>query len=110
MPPRNSKIRVLKFYLSLLISKIPSWHELNLSRKDGGLGPVKVPLLADTNHTLSRNYGDLIEEEEIALRGLFIIDPKGFIRHITINDLSVVGTSTKRSGWSKASSGLTKTA
>ena len=61
----------------------------NLPRKDGGLGPVKVPLLADKNHSLSRDYGVLIEKEGIALRGLFIIDPKGIIRHITINDLSV---------------------
>ncbi|CAI4364788.1 BAF_collapsed_G0013070.mRNA.1.CDS.1 [Saccharomyces cerevisiae] len=61
----------------------------NLPRKDGGLGPVKVPLLADKNHSLSRDYGVLIEKEGIALRGLFIIDPKGIIRHITINDLSI---------------------
>ena len=61
----------------------------NIARKEGGLGPVDIPLLADTNHSLSRDYGVLIEEEGIALRGLFIIDPKGKIRHITINDLSV---------------------
>ncbi|CCE62901.1 hypothetical protein TPHA_0D02640 [Tetrapisispora phaffii CBS 4417] len=61
----------------------------NIARKDGGLGPVDIPLLADTNHSLSRDYGVLIEEEGIALRGLFVIDPKGIIRHITINDLPV---------------------
>ncbi|KAL3235066.1 Peroxiredoxin TSA1 [Nakaseomyces bracarensis] len=61
----------------------------NVARADGGLGPVDIPLLADTNHTLSRDYGVLIEEEGIALRGLFVIDPKGIIRHITINDLPV---------------------
>ena len=61
----------------------------NIPRSEGGLGPVDIPLLADTNHSLSRDYGVLIEEEGIALRGLFIIDPKRIIRHITINDLSV---------------------
>ncbi|CAG61456.1 TSA1 [Nakaseomyces glabratus] len=61
----------------------------NVARKDGGLGPVDIPLLADTNHKLSRDYGVLIEDEGIALRGLFIIDPKGIVRHITINDLPV---------------------
>ncbi|CCD26358.1 thioredoxin peroxidase TSA2 NDAI_0H01840 [Naumovozyma dairenensis CBS 421] len=61
----------------------------NVPRSEGGLGPVNIPLLADTNHSLSRDYGVLIEEEGIALRGLFIIDPLGKIRHITINDLSV---------------------
>lgn len=61
----------------------------NIARKDGGLGPVDIPLVADTNHSLSRDYGVLIEEEGIALRGLFVIDPKGIVRHITINDLPV---------------------
>lgn len=61
----------------------------NVERKDGGLGKVDIPLVADTNHSLSRDYGVLIEEAGIALRGLFIIDPKGVVRHITINDLPV---------------------
>lgn len=61
----------------------------NVSRNDGGLGPIDIPLLADKNQTLSRDYGVLIEEEGVALRGLFVIDPKGIVRHITINDLPV---------------------
>ncbi|KAH7886802.1 thioredoxin-like protein [Phlebopus sp. FC_14] len=59
-------------------------------RKQGGLGPnLKLPLLADRNMQISRDYGVLIEEEGIALRGLFIIDPNGFTRQVTINDLPV---------------------
>lgn len=61
----------------------------NVAKKDGGLGKVNIPLLADTNHSLSRDYGVLIEEEGIALRGIFLIDPKGTLRQITINDLPV---------------------
>jgi len=38
---------------------------------------------------ISRDYGVLIEEKGIALRGLFIIDPQGILRQITINDLPV---------------------
>lgn len=38
---------------------------------------------------MSRDYGVLLEEEGIALRGLFIIDPKGTLRQITVNDLPV---------------------
>lgn len=38
---------------------------------------------------ISRDYGVLLEEEGIALRGLFIIDPKGILRQITVNDLPV---------------------
>ncbi|CCF57552.1 hypothetical protein KAFR_0C05610 [Kazachstania africana CBS 2517] len=61
----------------------------NVARKDGGLGPVNIPLVSDNNHSLSRDYGVLLEEEGVALRGLFVIDPKGIVRHITINDLPV---------------------
>ncbi|RDX50707.1 thioredoxin-like protein [Polyporus arcularius HHB13444] len=59
-------------------------------RKQGGLGPdLKLPLLADKTMQISRDYGVLIEDEGVALRGLFIIDPKGILRQITINDLPV---------------------
>ncbi|KAK3216798.1 hypothetical protein GRF29_1g991950 [Pseudopithomyces chartarum] len=61
----------------------------NASRRDGGLGKIDIPLLSDKNHQLSKDYGVLIEEEGIALRGLFIIDPNGVVRQITINDLPV---------------------
>ncbi|KAI0739514.1 peroxiredoxin [Daedaleopsis nitida] len=59
-------------------------------RKQGGLGPdLKLPLIADKNMSIARDYGVLIEEEGVALRGLFIIDPKGTLRQITVNDLPV---------------------
>ncbi|KAG7661832.1 TSA1 [[Candida] subhashii] len=61
----------------------------NVARKDGGLGPINIPLVADTNHSLSKDYGVLIPEEGVALRGIFLIDPKGNLRQITINDLPV---------------------
>ncbi|KAE9973550.1 Peroxiredoxin TSA1-B [Venturia inaequalis] len=61
----------------------------NAAQKDGGLGPVNIPLLSDKNHQISRDYGVLIEEEGIALRGMFLIDPHGILRQITINDLPV---------------------
>jgi alkyl hydroperoxide reductase subunit AhpC len=38
---------------------------------------------------ISRDYGVFMEDEGIALRGLFIIDPKGILRQITVNDLPV---------------------
>jgi peroxiredoxin (alkyl hydroperoxide reductase subunit C) len=52
-------------------------------RKSGGLGGVNIPLLSDKNHSLSRDYGVLIEEEGIALRGLFLIDPRGLVRQVS---------------------------
>lgn len=61
----------------------------NIPRKEGGLGPMKMALLSDFNKRISRDYGVLVEEEGIALRGMFLIDPKGVLRQITINDLPV---------------------
>ncbi len=60
-----------------------------MSRKQGGLGGLKYPLLSDFNKTITRDYGILVEVEGVALRGLFLIDPKGILRQITINDLPV---------------------
>ncbi|CAK9439234.1 uncharacterized protein LODBEIA_P34560 [Lodderomyces beijingensis] len=64
-----------------------SWTQA--ARKDGGLGSLNIPLIADQNHSLSKDYGVLIPEEGIDLRGIFLIDPKGILRQITINDLPV---------------------
>lgn len=61
----------------------------NVPRKKGGIGDMKIPLLADTNGQISRDYGVYIEDQGIAFRGLFIIDNKGILRQITINDLPV---------------------
>jgi peroxiredoxin (alkyl hydroperoxide reductase subunit C) len=56
----------------------------NTSQKDGGLGPVDVPLLSDKNQQISRDYGVLIEEEGIALRGMFLIDTQGILRQVCL--------------------------
>jgi peroxiredoxin (alkyl hydroperoxide reductase subunit C) len=53
------------------------------------IGGVDYPLVADYNKTLSIDYGVLMEEEGIALRGTFIIDPDGFLRYINVNDTLV---------------------
>jgi len=58
-------------------------------RKEGGLGEMKIPLIADPTHQIARDYGVLIEDQGVAFRGLFIIDGKGVLRQITINDLPV---------------------
>lgn len=61
----------------------------NTSRKDGGLGEINYPLLADLTKKVATDYGVLLEEAGIALRGLFIIDPNQVVRHVTINDLPI---------------------
>ncbi len=57
---------------------------INASLEDNGLGQLNFPLAADTNHNLSRDYGVLIEEEGIALRGLFIVNPEGELMYSTV--------------------------
>lgn len=58
-------------------------------KTEGGLGPMAIPILADITKNISRSYGVLIEAQGVALRGLFIVDPKGILRQSTINDLPV---------------------
>jgi peroxiredoxin (alkyl hydroperoxide reductase subunit C) len=50
-----------------------------------------LPLLADRNMQICREYGVLLENEGIALRGLFIIDPKGILRLVP-SQLSIFRT------------------
>lgn len=61
---------------------------INTSRKEGGLGGINYPLVADLDKSISRDYGVLLDAG-ISLRGLFLIDPSGTIRQSTINDLPV---------------------
>ncbi len=58
----------------------------NTPRDDGGIGQVGYPLVADLDKSISRDYGVLLDEG-IALRGLFLIDKEGIIRHAVLNDL-----------------------
>jgi alkyl hydroperoxide reductase subunit AhpC len=54
---------------------------------EGDLGPLSFPLFADLTKDGSRGFGVLREEAGIALRGTFVIDDKGMVRSIVINDL-----------------------
>lgn len=64
-----------------------AWTQM--PRKQGGLGEIKYPLLADLTKDVSRNYGVLLEEKGIALRGLFIIDPEGNLAYQVVHDLGI---------------------
>ncbi|KAJ3403377.1 C-terminal domain of 1-Cys peroxiredoxin [Chytriomyces hyalinus] len=70
-------------------SKFSHLAWINQSRDNGGLGEMKIPLLADVKKEIATAYGVLKEDEGIAYRGTFIIDPKQNLRQITINDLDV---------------------
>uniref|UniRef100_A0A2K6BKE1 thioredoxin-dependent peroxiredoxin n=2 Tax=Cercopithecidae TaxID=9527 RepID=A0A2K6BKE1_MACNE len=63
--------------------------QINTPRRQGGLGPIRIPLLSDLTHQISKDYGVYLEDSGHTLRGLFIIDDKGILRQITLNDLPV---------------------
>eukprot|EP01062_Namystynia_karyoxenos_P079165 TRINITY_DN829_c0_g2_i2.p1 TRINITY_DN829_c0_g2~~TRINITY_DN829_c0_g2_i2.p1 ORF type:complete len:232 (+),score=109.57 TRINITY_DN829_c0_g2_i2:91-696(+) len=61
-------------------------------RKQGGLGKMNIPILADITKQVAADYGALICDggaQGVALRALYIIDKEGTLRQVTINDLPV---------------------
>lgn len=56
------------------------------ARNEGGIGPTTYPLVSDLNRQISRDY-DVLLDGGIALRGLFLIDREGIVRHQVVNDL-----------------------
>ena len=58
----------------------------NTPVEKGGIGNIQYPLVADLTKEISRSYGVLFNES-LALRGLFLIDRDGIVRHALVNDL-----------------------
>ncbi|MBI4383119.1 MAG: peroxiredoxin [Nitrospinae bacterium] len=58
----------------------------NADRKTGGLGQIKYPLVSDIDKNIARSY-DVLFNDAVALRGLFLIDKKGVVQHQVINNL-----------------------
>ncbi|MCH4886808.1 peroxiredoxin [Acidaminobacter sp. JC074] len=56
---------------------------------NSSLGQINFPLGSDMTKKVSDDYGVLIEEEGIALRGLFIINPEGVLQYSVVHDLNV---------------------
>lgn len=61
-----------------------AWHDQSTA-----VSKIKFPMLADPAGNLSRMFGTYIEEEGLALRGTFIIDPDGALKTMEIHDNSV---------------------
>ena len=91
-------------------SKYTHYAWINTPRDEGGLSDLKIPLLSDITKQISKDYGVLLEDAGFTLRfvwsalsvnelyhkyltfifrGLFIIDTKGILRQITMNDIPV---------------------
>jgi alkyl hydroperoxide reductase subunit AhpC len=67
-----------------------NWAKLPVTQ--GGLkgdSDLKIPLIADITKKIAKDYGALVEEKGIALRANYLIDPKGVLRHISMNDFPV---------------------
>lgn len=58
----------------------------NTPRDQGGIGKTSYPLISDFNKQISRDY-DVLLDNGVALRGLFLIDKDGIVRHQVVNDL-----------------------
>ncbi|MEJ2436645.1 MAG: peroxiredoxin [Sulfurovaceae bacterium] len=61
-----------------------AWRETPVDQ--GGIGRIQFPLVADLSKQIARDY-DVLFGESVALRGSFLIDSDGTVRHAVINDL-----------------------
>ncbi|HFQ14068.1 MAG TPA: peroxiredoxin C [Gammaproteobacteria bacterium] len=59
----------------------------NTPINEGGIGPVKYPLIADVTHAICKAYDVEHPEAGVAFRGSFLIDKEGIVRHQVVNDL-----------------------
>ncbi|MGH8248994.1 MAG: peroxiredoxin [Gammaproteobacteria bacterium] len=62
---------------------------LETPRDKNGVQGLRYPLASDVTKKVARDYGVLIEDKGIALRGLFIIDPEGILRYVVVHDLGI---------------------
>ncbi len=61
-----------------------AWKKTKIN--DGGIGDIQYPLVADLDKSISKSY-EVLLDVGIALRGLFLIDREGIVRHQVVNDL-----------------------
>eukprot|EP01122_Echinamoeba_exundans_P005610 TRINITY_DN15761_c0_g1_i1.p1 TRINITY_DN15761_c0_g1~~TRINITY_DN15761_c0_g1_i1.p1 ORF type:complete len:216 (-),score=60.06 TRINITY_DN15761_c0_g1_i1:78-665(-) len=59
---------------------------INTPRKQGGIGGVTIPLIADLTKEVSQKYGALYQETGHTLRASFLIGPDGIVRHMVFNE------------------------
>ncbi len=59
------------------------------ARKEGGIGKLNFPMLADIKKEIGRSYGVLLENAGITLRGLFLINPQGVVQYQLVHDLGI---------------------
>ena len=62
---------------------------INTPREENGVADMNYPLASDVGGKLARAYNILVEEENIALRGLYIINPEGVLQYAVVHDLNI---------------------
>ena len=62
---------------------------LKTPKDQNGIEGVKYPIASDTGGRLARKYNILVEDANIALRGLFIINPEGILQYSVVHDLNI---------------------
>ncbi len=62
---------------------------LKTPQDQNGIAGVKYPIASDTGGKLAKAYNILVEDANIALRGLFIINPEGVLQYSVIHDLNI---------------------
>ncbi|WWO97842.1 MAG: peroxiredoxin C [Candidatus Dasytiphilus stammeri] len=81
---QNRNVKVLGVSIdTVFVHK--AWRQTPINR--GGIGQVKYPMVADVKREIQKKYGIEHPEVGVAQRGSFLIDKKGIIRHIVVNDL-----------------------
>lgn len=62
---------------------------LKTPQDQNGIAGVKYPIASDTGGKLAKAYNILVEDANIALRGLFIINPEGVLQYSVVHDLNI---------------------
>lgn len=55
---------------------------MHTPRKFGGLGQLSIPLLSDVSRKMSKDYGVLLEDVGVSLRGMFVVDGEGLVQQV----------------------------
>ncbi|GIU44386.1 alkyl hydroperoxide reductase subunit C [Shewanella algidipiscicola] len=61
-----------------------AWHD-----SSDTIGKIQYPMIGDPTGTITRNFGVMIEEDGLALRGTFVINPEGVIKVAEVHDLGI---------------------
>lgn len=76
----------------IMACSIDSWFShfawLSTPKSKGGIQGVTYPIISDINKTIAKDY-EVLNEDGVAYRGLFLIDKAGVVRHQLVNDLPI---------------------